>query len=299
MNANREYKSSVFSLLFSEPDILRELYGALKGLTLPPDIPVVVNTLEGVLFRNMLNDVSFEIGDKEVIVIEHQSSVNPNMPLRILMYVARLYEKMTADRKAFGKKQVKMPRPEFIVLYNGVEPYPDEDILRLSDAFADASSLGIGKDIPPDLELVVKVYNIHKGHNEGRLRQSQTLGGYSEFIEKVRELERPEEGLTEAIRKAIKWCINQNILKDFLERNGSEVINMLFNEFDMEAELAAEREEGIEIGLEKGLEKGREEGREENREEVAKNALAEGLPVEMIRKITGLDLETLTQLSSQ
>jgi hypothetical protein len=287
MGANREYKSSVFSLLFSEPDILRELYGALKGVTLSPDIPVVVNTLEGVLFRNMLNDVSFEIDNKEVVVMEHQSSVNPNMPLRILMYIARLYEKMTAGRKTFGGKQIKIPRPEFIVLYNGVEPYMDEGILRLSDAFADVSSPETGKDTPPDLELVVKVYNINKGHNEGKLRQSRTLEGYSEFIGKVREFKLTVEELTEAIKKAIAWCISHNILKDFFERHGSEVINMLFNEFDMEAELAAE--------WEAGLEKGREEGREKT----AKNALAEGLPVEVIRKITGLDLETLSRLSVQ
>ncbi|MDR1318754.1 MAG: Rpn family recombination-promoting nuclease/putative transposase [Treponema sp.] len=287
MGANREFKSTVFSLLFSEPDILRELYGALKGFTLPPDTPVVVNTLEGALFRNMLNDVSFEIGGKEVVVIEHQSSVNPNMPLRILMYIARLYEKMTAGRKAFGGKQVKIPRPEFIVLYNGVAPYPEEDILRLSDAFEDASSPGTGRDAPPELELVVKVYNINRGHNAGKLRQSRTLEGYSEFIGKVREMERPGEELTGAIKKAMEWCISQNILKDFFERNGSEVINMLFNEFNMEAELAAEWEAGLEKGMEEGLEK------------TARNALAEGLPMEVIRKITGLDLETISQLSSQ
>jgi hypothetical protein len=291
MGVNRAYKNSVFSLLFSDPEVLRELYGALEGVTLPPDTPVTINTLEGALFRNRLNDVSFEIGGKVVVLIEHQSSVNPNMPLRLLMYIARLYEKLTADRRTFGGKQIKIPRPEFIVLYNGIEPYPDEGILRLSDAFEDASSLGIAQDTPPELELAVKVYNINKGHNEGKLRQSRTLGGYSEFIGKVRELRLPDEGLTEAIKEAVAWCIGNNILKDFFERNGSEVINMLFNEFDMEVELAAEREAGLEAGLEKGMEKGREE--------IARNALAEGLPVEVIRKITGLDLETLTQLSSQ
>jgi hypothetical protein len=109
------------------------------------------------------------------------------------------------------------------------------------------------------------------------------LGGYSEFIGKVRELERPDEELTEAISKAIKWCISHNILKDFLEQNGSEVINMLFNEFDMEAEWEA--------GFEKGW--------AERLEKAARNALAEGLPVEVIREITGLDLETFSRLSLQ
>jgi hypothetical protein len=314
MGANREYKSSVFSLLFSEPEILRELYGALKGVTLPAGVPVTINTLEGVLFRNRLNDVSFEIGDKLVTLIEHQSSVNPNMPLRLLMYIARLYEKMNADRRTFGGKKLTIPRPEFIVLYNGVEPYPDEGILKLSEAFADVSSLGIETDTPPDLELLVRVYNINKGHNEQKLRQSRTLEGYSEFIGKVREIEgklssggavlrATGEELSEAIKGAVEWCIRRDILKDFFERNGSEVINMLFAEFNLEAELAAEREAGWEKGREAGWEKGREAGWEKGREErdlaLARNALAEGLPVEVIQKITGLDLETLTRLSSQ
>jgi hypothetical protein len=221
------------------------------------------------------------------------------MPLRLLMYIARLYEKLTADRRTFGGKQIKIPRPEFIVLYNGIEPYPDTDILKLSDAFEDVSSLGIAKDTPPELDLVVKVYNINSGHNVEKLKKSRILEGYSEFIGKVRELQLPDEGLTEAIKAAVAWCIGNNILKDFFERNGSEVINMLFNEFDMEAELAAEREAGWEKGREAGWEKGREEGREEGLEKAARNALAKGLPLDTIGEITGLDLETLTQLSSQ
>jgi hypothetical protein len=88
MSANRQYKDSVFSFLFSDPDTLRELYGALEGVTLPPDLPITINTLEGVLFRDRLNDISFIAGDTLVVLIEHQSTINPNMALRLLMYIA-------------------------------------------------------------------------------------------------------------------------------------------------------------------------------------------------------------------
>ena len=73
LNANTKYKDSLFSFLFSDPDTLRELYSALEDITLPPDIPVTINTLEGILFKGRVNDISFEIGDKLVILIEHQS----------------------------------------------------------------------------------------------------------------------------------------------------------------------------------------------------------------------------------
>jgi hypothetical protein len=119
MGSNKRYKDSVFSLLFSDPDTLRELYGAIEGINLPPDIPITINTLEGVLYKSFLNDVSFEIGHRLVVLLEHQSSVNPNMAIRLLMYIARVYEKLTAGQNLYGRKKLIIPRPEFIVLYNG------------------------------------------------------------------------------------------------------------------------------------------------------------------------------------
>ena len=74
MLANTKYKDSVFSLLFSDPVILRELYCALEDVTMPPDIPITINTLQDALFMDRINDISFEIGDKVVVLIEHQST---------------------------------------------------------------------------------------------------------------------------------------------------------------------------------------------------------------------------------
>ena len=105
--------------LFSEPGLLRELYCALENVTLPADVPVTINTLRDVLFMEKINDISFEIGGKLVILIEHQSTINPNMALRLLMYIARVYEKIIKDRDICSVRVVKVPRPEFFVLYNG------------------------------------------------------------------------------------------------------------------------------------------------------------------------------------
>jgi hypothetical protein len=159
MPSNRQYKDSVFSLLFSDPAALRELYGAITGVELAPDIPLTINTLEGVLYKTFHNDISFEIARKLVVLIEHQSSVNPNMAVRLLMYIARVYEKLIATRNLYGRKKLSIPRPEFIVLYNGTEPYPDEAVLKLSEAFEDPASLGLPRDSLPALELTVKACN--------------------------------------------------------------------------------------------------------------------------------------------
>ncbi|MDR3166656.1 MAG: Rpn family recombination-promoting nuclease/putative transposase [Treponema sp.] len=295
MGLNRQYKDSVFSFLFSDPAALRELYGAIAGIELPPDIPITLNTLEGVLYKTLLNDISFEVGNKLVVLIEHQSTINPNMTVRLLMYIARVYEKMSAGRNLYGRKKFTIPRPEFIVLYNGMEPYPDEAVLKLSEAFENPSFLGISQNRPPDLELTVKVYNINQGCNEPIIRRCEKLEGYSALIAKVREFEAEiaggrshqklsDEEKEEAMTLAVRWCIAHNVLKPFLEFHGSEVVNMLMTEWKLEDALIVEREEGREKGLEEG------------RFEVAKNALKEGLPLEVIQKITGLDLETLKGL---
>ena len=288
MGANIRYKDSVFSFLFSDPDILRELYCALEDISLPENAPVTINTLQDVLFMDRVNDISFEIGGKLVVLIEHQSTINPNMALRLLMYIARIYEKLVGDRNIYKSKKISLPRPEFFVLYNGVGPYQDEEELRLSDAFEETGSLGIIEKGSPALELTVKVININRGKNEGIAKKCKTLAEYSAFVDKVREYEKETGNLEEAIRKAIKYCRENDILKEFLEKNATEVINMLLTEWNWDDALAVRYEEGKEDGREEGLEKGREK--------VARNALAEGVSIEIVKKITGFDDESIRKL---
>ena len=140
MSVNKKFKSSVFSFIFSNPDVLRELYCALEGITLKPDVPVVINTLEDILFMDMINDISFEIGGKLVVLIEHQSTINPNLALRLLMYIGRVYEKILDDEKIYSSTKISIPKPEFFVLYNGVTPFPEEKTIKLSELFESTES---------------------------------------------------------------------------------------------------------------------------------------------------------------
>jgi len=285
---NRKFKSSVFSFIFSNPDVLRELYCALEDITLKQDVPVVINTLEDVLFMDMINDISFEIGDKLVILIEHQSTINPNMALRMLMYSGRVYEKIINEEKIYSSTKILIPKPEFFVLYNGEKPFPEEETIKLSDLFKSAESLGISKKDLPALELEVRVLNINKGKNEEIAKKCKTLYQYSAFIAKVREYQ--ESGLTlrKAVEKTVQYCKKHDILKELMDKHAKEIMSMLTTEWNWDTAKRVwqdeARQEGIGVGLSQG------------REEIARNALEEGASVDFVRKITGLNFDTIERL---
>jgi hypothetical protein len=219
MSVNTKYKDSVFSFLFSDPDTLRELYSALEGIPLSPDVSITINTLSDVLYMERYNDISFTINNKLVILIKHQSTINPNMPLRLLLYIARVYEKIIEGKNLYRETPLKVPRPEFFVLYNGTKPYPDQRTLKLSEAFLEIK----GSKAIPELDLRVKVYNINKGHNEQMLQRSEKLNGYSTFINQVRENKKIMP-LEAAMKAAVEYCIGHNILSTFLLEHASEVL---------------------------------------------------------------------------
>jgi hypothetical protein len=247
----RNHKASLFTSLFSDPDILRELYSAIEGITIPPDIPVVINTLSGVLYPTQENDVSFLIDNRLVVLIEHQSTINENLPLRLLEYVEHIYEKTVVMEKKYQKNMIKIPRPEFIVLYNGIDDYPDYSELKLSDMFMDVEGLKLTGNEKIPLELIVQVYNINHGHNPELFKKCKTLDNYSFFIDKIREYMEKEKKLEKAVNLAVKYCIKKNILKKYLQENSSEVLNMIFGEYDREMDIAVNRREALEEGMEK------------------------------------------------
>jgi predicted transposase YdaD len=253
VEANREHKDSVFTAFFSGKPKLLELYNAIADTNYPPDTDVQINTLKNVLFTGLVNDISFLLGDILVILMEHQSTINPNMPVRFMLYIAQIYERILDAYNLYRRKLIKIPRPEFITLYNGKENIPDRTVLRLSDAFKNAS----GKI---SMELQVTIYNINHGRNNQIMNRSRSLADYAAFIAKIREYQTMGQSLEDAIKDAVIFCVEHEIMKDFLEKHRSEVLNMLNVEFKMEDALAVRYEEGLEKGLEEGLEKGWEKG---------------------------------------
>ena len=257
MKINRTYKDSVFTKLFSTPDLLRDLYCALEGVNLPEDTPVSINTLENVLYMDLYNDISFEIGGKLVILVEHQSTLNPNMALRLNIYFSRVLEKIIKGRSLYTTKAIKIPWPEFYVLYNGKKPFPAEATLKLSDIFEKPQDLELPKKTHPLLELEVKVININEGVNDTVVSRCKKLAEYSAFIAKAYSFLEEFKDKEKAIKEAVLYCQKHGILKEFLELYASEVLNMLLTEWNMEDAIAVAREEA------------REEAWEECREVIA------------------------------
>jgi predicted transposase/invertase (TIGR01784 family) len=225
-------------------------------------------TLTDVLFKDRINDISFVIDGKAVVLIEHQSTINKNIPLRMLSYITRTYEKICDPRSNYRSKMFRIPTPEFIVLYNGKEKLDDKTELKLSDMFERH-----GVDNPINLELIVRVYNINKGHNPEFAKRSATLNEYETFVSEVRENEKAMKS-KEAIIKAIKDCENKGVLKEFLRKHSTEVINMLLKQW--------KREEAQKVWLEEGREEGRDEGRQ-NMQQILKILQQQGYDINTIK----------------
>lgn len=260
MNTNKNYKDSVFTRLFSNKKELLNLYNTIKDTNYNiNDTDINIITLENILFMDRKNDLCFTINDKLVVLVEHKSSINNNMPLRFLFYIAREYEKIIDDKNIYKSNLIKIPTPEFIVLYNGKNEYPKSNKLYLSDAFYYKDNL--------NLELIVDVININYDVHNIILDKSNTLNGYSYFVYLVREYQKQfktkiekSDLLEYSIKKAIETCIEKNILNDFLKSNGSEVINMLSVEFNLDFAKEVWKEEAFQDGFENGIKQGIEQG---------------------------------------
>ena len=250
-NENRKNKDTVFTDLFYSDKYakrnLLSLYNALFEDDLQDENLIEQVRLENVLFQNMQNDISFLVKDRKIVLGEHQSTVNQNMPLRSLMYIGREYEKIVDPDKRYARKLIKIPTPEFVTFYNGEEDLPEESVLRLSDAFID-------KEEKSSLELCVRIININHPKGHAILKRCGILNEYSAFVEETRRFKGDEASL----EKAVKSCIKKGILEEYLKRKGSEVVNMLMMEYDYEKDMRAQRAEAEEIGEKKGKERERD-----------------------------------------
>ena len=258
----RNYRDTLFRMLYRNKVRLLSLFNAVNGTHYDNPDDLTITTLEGVLYLGMKNDVSCII-DMMMQLYEHQSTVNPNMPLRNLFYVSDLLQKYIYEEglDIYSRKQIKIPTPKFVVFYNGDEEQPERKEIRLSKAF----SANTGET---NMELVVLQININKGQNEELKAACKTLQEYAEFTERARE-HRKEMELEDAIRTTIDECIRDGIFKDFLLKNKAEVYHMCLYEFDVELHERVlreeEREEGRIEGRREGIREGRLEGQREER----------------------------------
>ena len=244
---NREHKDRFFKKVFSTKEALLNLYNAINGTDYDNPEDIEINTIDDFLYMSMKNDVSFLFTDT-MNLFEHQSSVNPNMPFRGFIYLAKLYQKTVFEKYDFyGSKLVNIPTPQFVVFYNGTKNEPDVFECKLSDAFS-----GKGR-FEPALECKATVLNINYEHNKELMEKCKELRDYSILIYKIRENRKAGMLIGEAIDKAIDECINEDVLKELLLKHRAEAKDMLFTEYDEETHINNEKKISYEDGCDSGM----------------------------------------------
>ena len=291
---NSKYKDCLFRRIFGAEDKRSsrwrlELYNALSGRnhTNPDDLEIT--TLENVIYIKLKNDISFLV-DSQMNLWEHQSTLNPNMPLRGLFYFVVLYQKhlVNTDEALFTTKLVKIPAPQYVVFYNGDDEAEDISKLRLSDAFIDFDSQG-------DFEWTATMININKNHNEGLHKSCKALYDYCSFIDRIKSNIKDGMKKEVAIDEAINWAAQENLLEGFIKEQRAEVRMDLLTEFDQEQYDRIRRREGYEEGISDGITQGAQQN-------AIKNAIAflkEGDTPEKVARCTELPLEKVLDLQAQ
>lgn len=251
----RNYKDSMFRMIFREKKELLSLYNAINHSDYTDEEALEIYTLEDVLYMGMKNDVSFLVEDY-LNLYEAQSSKNPNMPLRGLFYFSRMYqgyvEKMHFD--IYSKARLKLPVPRYLVFYNGTDALEDQEILHLSDLFL--------KQGPEEtaLECAATVLNINYGRNQAVMEKCRKLYEYAYFVEAIRHGLVDGLKLEASVDRAAKECINSNVLGDFLRKHRAEVKEMILTEYNEELHINSEKKLSFQEGIEEGIKEGIKEG---------------------------------------
>ena len=251
---NQKPKNSVFVDLFQTSEFaeknVKELSRWLLNLEDDWDGKIEPFRLENALYMDYQNDVSYIVDDRLLVFSEHQSTINNNMPARMLIYVGRVLERHLPAKVRFKKQLVKIPRPLFYVFYNGTDKLPPVSHLNLRDAYKDVDSLL--HNVPEEykggeLDLTVTVININQyiDDNENELiKNCPVIWEYAQFSQKVRECNKNE--FKKSLEDVVNECINDDILREYLISRSSEVINMVFGEYNYDEDIAVQREEAKE-----------------------------------------------------
>ena len=280
----REYKDTVFIDLFTSWTKPVSLYNALSSSNVPENAKIKQLQISNALYTSLRCDLAFIVENELIVIIEHQSTINMNMPTRLLLYISMIYLNVLDEEARYARALKKIPTPRFFVLYNGDEKLSEKSELRLSDAFK------LKEGEKPQLELIVPVININYGQNEEIMKRCNTLYEYSYLIDRIKKYKEVDK--EHCFELAIEDCLKNGILVEYLKTQQKRVRNMLQAEYSFETELAVrgaeEREAGILLGMQKGMQK--------EKIGIAKIMKNENCPISLIIKATGLSQKEIEQL---
>ena len=286
LTVNRTFKSTLFIMLFEDKKNLLELYNAITGKHYADPELLEINTLENAIYMSMKNDVSFLI-DGRLSLYEHQSTKNPNLPLRFLLYISHLYSRLTVKENLYGETIVQIPAPEFLIFYNGKDKMPERQILKLSDMYS-------VQEGHPKLELEATLLNISGSNNQKLKEACRTLGEYAIYTDKIRNYTETME-LSEAVDRAMDECIREDVLREFLMKHRAEARAMSIFEYDQERHMQQEREAGIEKGRRIGL----AEGEEQLLRRLVQKNLSRGMSISEIAEVLDETEERIREIASE
>lgn len=297
MNAsvNVKHKDRLFRFIFKDKGALLTLYNAVNESDYTDVDALEIYTMENFVYMGMKNDLSFLI-DWNMNVFEHQSTYNPNMPLRGFLYMAAAFKRYIELQRLdlYGSKELRLPVPRYYVFYNGLKDMADEEILYLTDSMADAEA--------PEkscAQFAAHMVNINKGRSPGIMQRCPLLYEYSLFIAEVRKRTTQNWPLKEAVEEAVEHCIAHNILADILRANKAEVTNMCLEEYDEAFHIASEKEISFEEGRLEGLKSAEKERlraeKEQLRAEIFKQKLR-GETEESIAESQGITLDEVQKI---
>jgi len=283
LKSNDKVKDTLFRTLFSDKKKLLSLYNALNGSNYEDENLIRINTLEQVIFMRWKNDVSFIIKDS-LNLYEHQSTPNPNMPLRCFYYINDLYHKETYQEDLYSSRMFNIPTPQFIVLYNGTDTQEEKFEYKLSDMFTN-------KTENPALELKVMVYNINKGMNEDVKNACEALKGYMICVDKIRDKVNQGMSSTDAVIQSINECIEEDVLRDFFLEHKEIAMNACLYEYDEQKHIKNEKN----ISFEEGL----AEGEERKQYDIVLRMLEKNVPLKNIADYLDVSIDYIKQIEAE
>ena len=290
----RKHKDKLFTKLFGDPDNkenLLSLYNALNDRNCTDPNELEITTIEDVIYMGRKNDVSC-IVDAHMNLFEHQSTYNPNMPLRGMIYIAKLYEKYIEQYEIniYSEKLAKIPTPRYFVLYNGTKKMPERKDLKLSDAF-------MHPEEATGIEFTATMININYGRNKDLMATCRTLEEYAIFIDRVRQyvnINMTPAEVEAAVDRAVDECIKEGILSEFLSKHRAEVRGMILTDYDEEKTMEMFKREFREDGYSAGYDK----GRQSEMQRIALQMKTKGMSDDMIADVLSVTPEQLKDILS-
>ena len=278
VKVSRTYRDNLFRMIYRDKRELLSLYNAINQTDYNDPEELFITTLENAIYVGIKNDLSFIIAS-ELNLYEHQSTMNPNIPLRQLQYVTTILRGLVSQKALYSTKLTKIPLPRFVVFYNGDQEEPERQILKLSDSYLKQSE-------EPDLELKVTMLNINYGKNRDLMEKCESLKGYMIFNDKVKSYKK-NVPIREAVKRAVDECIEENVLVNFLSKNRAEVMEMNIFMYDQKLHEEVIAEEAQERGWAKGMAEGKIEGMVQGMAEGMAQGMAQGMDKGiMLRLIT-------------